>query len=194
MRRYRSAFLVVMFAATALLSAHDKKKHARTDSIHAVGTTTASDTMAVAVTSARHDVVTQKSFEVEWPHDLVEHLHNKLVHFPVAFVAAGFLFSVLSFRRTEFETAVRWLAVLAGVVAVAAYFTGNTQASAFISTEKDWVITGHGTLGATTALGIGLWILFLFLNPLKRFAWVIATALMLLILATAFYGGILAHA
>ncbi len=125
---------------------------------------------------------------------LFEHLHNKLVHFPIAFGLAGALFIFLGFKWKAFEASARVMFLLGGIFAIAAYFTGQSQADAFEDSFLHEYVELHEKLGITT--GLMLWISFLMsINPkLKRFLWIAAVLLVILISVTGFYGGILAHA
>jgi len=125
--------------------------------------------------------------------EIFEHLHNKLVHFPIAFVVAGFIFTLLNFRRQVFDKTILILAIMAGLISVAAFFTGNIQASAFAATDKEWLVGIHKNFGIATIIITWLWIAFLLIKPLQKFAWIISLIAVVLILLTGFYGGILAH-
>ena len=125
---------------------------------------------------------------------LFEHLHNKLVHFPIAFGLAGALFVFLGFKWKEFESPARVMFLLGGIFAIAAYFTGQSQAEAFEDSFLHEYVELHEKLGITT--GVMLWLsFFMSINPkLRRFLWIAAALLVIVISITGFYGGILAHA
>jgi uncharacterized membrane protein len=122
-----------------------------------------------------------------------EHLHNKIVHFPIAFIVAGFFFTLLGFKDEKFSTTIRILVVLAAIFGVTAFFTGNAQAEVFIGEPKEWLANVHRILGLITIIGTIIWVLFLFLGSLKRYAWVIALVTFILVSVVGFYGGVLAH-
>lgn len=125
---------------------------------------------------------------------LFEHLHNKIIHFPLAFGLAAVLFTFLSLKWETYEPATRVLFLLAGVTGIIAYFTGDAQAEPFEeSYMREWVEL-HERLGITST--ILLWAsFFMSINPkLKRYLWVAALAVFVLLSLTGFYGGVLAHA
>jgi len=134
-----------------------------------------------------------QDYKVVFPRDLLEHLHNKIIHFPIAFVLGGFLLTLLNFRWKEFDWSIRILVALAALASLAALFSGENQAAAFESTAKEWLVEVHESFGIATIISIWVWTAMLFINPLKRFAPLAAFIAAILVLITGFYGGIIAH-
>lgn len=126
-------------------------------------------------------------------HTLLEHLHNKVVHFPLALTVAAALLLVLARRSPGLEPAARWLAWLAGLGAVAAYVTGTLQAEAFTGEPKEWVLRVHRTWGTAGAILIGAWAATASFRRLRRFAWLVALVAAAAVLVAGLYGGVLAH-
>jgi uncharacterized membrane protein len=125
--------------------------------------------------------------------DMREHLHNKIVHFPLALGITGSLFIFLSLKKPEMLTAARILWFLAAAFAVAAYFTGHAQEQPFEHGAMENIFHAHENSG--TISGISLWVgFFLSLSPrfkgLKVF-W--AIVILFLLSVTGYYGGLLAH-
>lgn len=125
---------------------------------------------------------------------MFEHMHNKIVHFPIAFGLAGALFVFLGRKKSEYLAPAKILWLLAALCAVGAYFTGTSQEEPFEHTYLEETLELHENLGIAT--GISLWIGFLLtLSPrTKNLALVWAIVLIALISAVGFYGGVLAHA
>lgn len=121
------------------------------------------------------------------------HLHNKIIHVPIGFSLAAFLLSLLSFRSKDLEPAVRWLVLVAALGALAAYVSGGGQAEEFEGGAKEWVVEIHERLGIATACALWVWTISLWVAPLKRWAFPIGLLAVVLLLATGFFGGIVAH-
>lgn len=122
-----------------------------------------------------------------------QHIHNKLVHFPIAFGLAAALFIIIGLKKPGYENSTKILLFLGGLFAIAAYFSGRAQKDAFEDTPLEQVLKIHEILGIST--GISLWLGFLMMNlkPTKKYAWIIALIIIGLVSAVGFYGGILAH-
>ncbi len=70
---------------------------------------------------------------------------------------------------------------------------GANQFDHFVGNPKEWLADIHRLFGIASAVSIWLWILCLSVKSLKRFSWVFAVATVILIITTAFYGGVIAH-
>lgn len=184
-------FLLTFCLAAGIseLYAHGKEHHVKTDSVTLRNKDSATVKSPMAVKSDE----TQEPYQLNFSEVLSEHLHNRLVHLPIGFALAAFLLSVLAFRWQELQPAVRWLVLAGALASILAYFTGTSQAQFFEVSNKKWVVELHQRLGIITAAGLFIWTLFLFIRSLKQFAFVIGVLVVLLILITGFYGGILAH-
>ncbi|OGU32521.1 MAG: hypothetical protein A2X67_12805 [Ignavibacteria bacterium GWA2_55_11] len=152
------------------------------------------DSLAIAETDTEHHPDKDQPFVLEPWEALREHLHNKLVHFPVGFALAAFVVSLVSLRRTELQSAVRVLGFIAATGSLFAYFTGVAQAPTFAGSPQEWVVDVHRWLGISTAVTLWVWAAFESLRPLRRFALLVGCVVVLLVLITGFFGGILAHA
>lgn len=184
-------FLMTFWIVTGLseLYAHGKEHHVKTDS----ATSTSVDSTKVKSPFAVEGDEAQKPYQLNVKEALSEHLHNRLVHLPIGFALAAFLLSVLAFRWQELQPAVRWLVLAGALASIFAYFTGTSQAQFFEVTSKKWIVELHRRLGIITAAGLFTWTLFLSLRSLNRFAFLVGVLVVVLILITGFYGGILAH-
>ena len=124
---------------------------------------------------------------------LLEHPHNKIVHFPLALGLAAAFLLLLARRRPEFDLAGRWLVWLAALGGVAAYFSGRLQEEAFKGEPKEWLVHLHEKLGLATAIVLMVWALLTLWKPARRHLWLWRLVAAALVLITAFYGGIVAH-
>jgi uncharacterized membrane protein len=169
-------FILLSLAITDIYP-HGNEKHGRKDTLRVM----ASDTSAV------------QPYRIEVFESLFDHIHNKIIHFPIAFVVAGIIFTAVGVRYDKLNSAVPLLVFFAGLFSLLAYLTGNLQASTFENTSKEWIVRFHETLGIITTIFIWLWFLFINVKVLKKFAWIPGIISLLMVLVTGFYGGILAH-
>jgi uncharacterized membrane protein len=123
-----------------------------------------------------------------------KHLHNKLVHFPVALGLFGSLFLLLSYRYPSYKWPARILLFSAGVFALFALPTGAAQATEFEGTSLTKVLQWHALAGKAS-LGL-IWGAFLlsFFEASRKFFWFYALLLAGAILLAGGLGGILASA
>ncbi|MGH7729622.1 MAG: DUF2231 domain-containing protein [Candidatus Eiseniibacteriota bacterium] len=124
---------------------------------------------------------------------LLDHVHNKIVHFPLALgVAAAFLLLV-ALRRPQLEAAGRWLVWLAALGGVAAYISGRLQEQAFEGEPKEWLVDLHEKWGLATAITLVVWALLTLWKPARKLVWLWGLVAAALALVAGFYGGIVAH-
>ena len=125
---------------------------------------------------------------------LLEHPHNKLVHFPIALSLAGLLFLVLSRRsRSSLMDTARWLIGLSALGAAAALVTGLLQASAFRGDPREWVVLVHRSWGIAGAAALVVWALLAAWRPSRRYALAWGFLTVVIVLIAAFYGGVVAY-
>jgi len=135
-----------------------------------------------------------KPLGVLWREQLFAHMHNKIVHFPIALGLMGAVLALLSRRWSQYESAARLLIVLAALSALGAYFAGRAQEEPFEGSELEEVLEWHERLGVTTTILLWLGVVVSWTPPARRWLWVWALVVLVLIPVTGFFGGILAHA
>ncbi len=133
------------------------------------------------------------SGETSLVQQLLGHLHNKLVHFPVALAFVAFLFALLAFRFEEFVAPLKVLVLLGFLAAVAAVAAGEAQKGPYLQTPMRTILRLHEGLGWTIAGTYGLWSLLAFLKLPRRWHWVPGLVLVLLVSVAGFLGGRMAH-
>ena len=192
--------LLLLVGAVSPAFSHGKEKHgkqANQDSTGIVqndtGRVVQDSVQAAQSISMNHEQQPEEPYQLEVAEALTEHLHNKMIHVPIGLALAAFLLSLLKFKLPELQAGVRWLVLLAAIGGVAAYFAGIVQADVFEGAYKGWIVALHEKLGVATIFLMWMWALFEFLRPLKKYAVVVGVIVVLLILVTGFYGGILAH-
>lgn len=124
---------------------------------------------------------------------MFEHVHNKIIHFPISLSIAAFLFALFGYKDNRYESTIKVLLLIAGAFAIVAFFTGANQFDHFVGNPKEWLANTHRLLGIASTVSIWLWFLCLSVTSLKRFKWLFAIITVLLISVTGLYGGVLAH-
>jgi uncharacterized membrane protein len=125
---------------------------------------------------------------------VLEHLHNKVVHFPLALGSTAALFLLISYRWPQYWPAARLLLFLAAASAVAAYFTGKAQEEDVENGPLRLYFERHESLGIASAISLWLgWALTL-VPKARPWLWLYALLILFLLSGTGFLGGILSHA
>jgi len=130
---------------------------------------------------------------IDWHAGLFEHLHNKIVHFPIAL---GLTAAVLLLGRSRWEVyqpVAATLLAVAAVFAMAAYLTGGSQAEPFMGTAAEGLVKQHATQGTVTALLLVAGAILTRVRGVQRWLWLYALFLILAISFTGFLGGLVAH-
>ncbi|MCI0330987.1 MAG: hypothetical protein L0196_08615 [candidate division Zixibacteria bacterium] len=186
MQRKGMLSLLVCLFTFSILSAHEKHKPKT-----AVQNTAAKTTDSLIVSSQSEDTLPYRMPAMK--DALFEHLHNKIVHFPIAFGLGAALLFILAKRWPELHKAGLLSAFLGAIFAVAAYFSGQAQEGAFMETPKEWLAELHEKIGIATAVSLWVLVFFGFWKPLKKYAWLWGLVVTGLALIGSFYGGLLAH-
>ncbi len=189
---------IALFVIFSTLAAHEGEDSAvqKDTFVVAGGDTTLISADNSAVSSSANSEETDDpsgSYDPTWSEIFTEHIHNKIIHFPIGFAIAAFILTLVGFRENKYQTGIFWLVILAGLAAIIAYFSGTAQEEAFEGTSKEWIIEVHETFGLVSLLLILTWAVFLYVKSLKRYAWIVGLILTIIILITATYGGMLAH-
>ena len=198
-------FLITLIV-TGLSFAHGdhEKKEEKSDTVTVVnGDTIAINGIAVSDSllalheaeehNEEEEAENQGEFKLNFMDALFEHVHNKIIHFPISLAVAAFLFALFGYKDNRYDSTIKILLLFAGVFAIIAFITGTIQIEPFIGEPKEWLAYTHRILGILSAVSIWLWYFSLILKPLRKFKWVFAILTVIIISATGFYGGILAH-
>jgi uncharacterized membrane protein len=124
---------------------------------------------------------------------MLSHLHNKIVHFPLALGTTAALFLLLSLKWPQLEPAARLLLILAALGAVAAYFSGQAQEEAFEDGPLREYLERHELLGQITGGTLLAGAALSFVRKARPWLWLVALLILGLLSATGFLGGILSH-
>ncbi len=130
---------------------------------------------------------------IPWRDAFTGHLHNKVVHFPLAFGLAAGVMLLVAPRWPAYEPAARVLLVIAALVAVAAYFSGQAQEAAFEDSPFHSVVELHETFGIASGLTLAAGVALSFWSAARRFMPVYGLVLIGVLAFTGFLGGVLSH-
>ena len=177
---------------------HKKEESAQIDTFTVVnGDTITVNGKAVNKTAFKQEPVEKKEpeFVLKLSEEMFSHLHNKMIHFPIALAFAAFLFSLLN-RKKQSHCTYQSIKILLGIslfTAIVAYFTGNSQITAFTGDPKEWLAKTHRLIGIISTILILIWFVFSLIERTKKRSWVIGLIVIIAISITGFLGGVLAH-
>lgn len=195
--------VLILFVVNLNLVAHgdEHKKEEKHDTVTVVD----GDTIAVngvpvldSIKNGESKSAVEQKDEVEEESinigsELFEHLHNKLIHFPIVFILGGLILTLLGYKKDGYETAIKLFVGLALLFGIASIITGLNQAEPFIDTSKEWIVNIHKIIGIITIGLTAIWEVLLFAKTNKKYSLAFAVATSLIVLAVGFLGGIIAH-
>jgi uncharacterized membrane protein len=129
---------------------------------------------------------------------MLAHLHNMVVHFPIAFAFVALLLTLWTLRKPDRILELRTVLILAAIAAVIAYFSGERQEEAAEARGvAESLLDLHETLGTWTMIlfvaGGVLAVLESFVAPLRRLLLVVPILLVGMVSWTGYVGGQVAH-
>ena len=130
---------------------------------------------------------------IPWQSAFTSHVHNKIVHFPLAFGLAAAVLFIVGPRWPAYEPAARLLLVVAALFAVAAYLSGSAQEDVFDDSPFHSVVELHETFGIASALTLIAGVALSFQAGARRFLPAYGVLLLLVLAATGVRGGVLSH-
>lgn len=130
---------------------------------------------------------------IPWKTAFTGHLHNKIVHFPLALGLAAAALLIVAPRWPAYEPAARVLLVAGALAAVAAYLTGGAQEEPFEDSPFHSVVELHEKFGIATAITLWAGVALAFWARARRFLPIYGVLLALLLASTGFLGGVLSH-
>lgn len=131
--------------------------------------------------------------ELDWGDSLRGHVHNKLVHFPLALGLAASLLWLLARRNPDHESAARLLLMGGALIGVASVLTGEAQKGVYDDSPLIEIVGWHEKMGfvslALLVLGAG----WQWHSSWRKVVWPYGIVLVLLMLFTGLLGGIISH-
>ncbi len=196
-----SALILFLLLFTTAVSPHGGEDHkkgkaAKQDTLTIVG----GDTIAIngiskSIIKNKIEPETLKNEPMKLipSEQMFEHLHNKMVHFPIALGIFAFLLTLINFKWKNFNSAILISVLVAFLFSIGAFITGQNQFEPFIGTAKEWIVELHENIGIAVLISYFLWTIFLIIDKLKKYAWIVGLIAFILILAAGFLGGVIAH-
>ncbi len=183
---------------------HNKKnEHAKPDTLTIVG----NDTIAIngipteKYLSMKAMEKSEKENEVEEESEekqisvsaIFEHVHNKVIHFPIALSIIGFLLMLIGYKNNNYLSAIKIIIPFAALISIIAVLSGLNQAEPFEGTSTYSLVETHELLGFGVLGSLVLWSISLYLNKLRKLVWLFAILTITLVSFAGFLGGIIAH-
>jgi hypothetical protein len=207
--RFASAALtvgavVVALAAARPVAAHKGHAHASpspsASPLASPAATAASPEASTAATAAPSPVGATPApgpaagpVHIDWHAALFEHMHNKLVHFPIVLGLSAAVILLGRGRWAAHQPVAGALLAVAAVFAFAAYLTGGAQAAPFMGTPTAALVKQHATQGTLTAILLITGAVLTHVRAAQRWLWLYALFLILAISFTGLLGGLVAH-
>jgi hypothetical protein len=205
----KAALFLAALLAVAPLRAHEHKEPAviatPVAAVKAAGTAVqgvAQDAKQVAGATAQAvgGAVKQGEAVVQAvPWDLLKegatsHMHNKLVHFPVALGIFGCLFVIAALKWPQLLPAARILLASALVLGYAAVRTGRMQSEEFFNSSYRETLHMHAEIARNSLWFLLAVLVLTWLPSVKKFGWVVAVLAIAGLILAGGLGGVLANA
>jgi uncharacterized membrane protein len=195
MRHLAIAFLLLLPGFAQAHEGHDKSI-SDTASAMAKGAVHAAEAVAVSGATAV-GTAARVAPRLDWvglfKAAASSHLHNKIVHFPVALGLVGCLFLIMSSKFESLRPGARWLLFLAALSSIAAIISGGAQEDSVEGAAMKQVLEVHSGLGWATCVGLWLVWLLSFVESTKKWLWALLVVVGICIAVTGTLGGALAH-
>lgn len=188
--------LLIAFTVLASVAVfgHNKESHRNDENTesHRI----AADTVSIANDSTRHqhsELENMSKENIVSSESMFEHLHNKIIHFPIALSIMAFFLSILNFKAKKYDQAILLLVVVAFVTSIASVITGLIQESHFEGEPKEWILDIHKVIGFIIAIFLLLWTIALRIPAMKKYHWIAGLIVVVLVSVTGFLGGLISH-
>ncbi len=200
---YTAVFVLLLTFSIYAHGDHEKKGTKKPDTLTIVG----NDTIAIngipvgnyknkkaAEEHLESEILTEAEETGEISIDtLFEHVHNKVIHFPIALSVIGFLLMIAGYKNGKYSEALKLIIPFAAFMGIIAVLSGLNQADPFEGTAKYELVETHELLGFAVLASLVLWSLALYVKSIKKVEFIIALITVILISIAGFYGGIIAH-
>ena len=122
-----------------------------------------------------------------------EHLHNKLIHFPIALTLIALLLLLAGYKDSKYLGEIKIIVPFATFLTIFTVLTGQAQAKPFEGTVLYSLVETHEILGFGVLVSLILWSVALYVDKLKKLIYPIAILTFILVSLAGLYGGIIAH-
>jgi len=190
----RALLLALMFGVAASLSAHSHEaKEAMAKAEAAVKQGVNKVQATVADTKAKGEAIIQAVPLELLKTSAPQHLHNKIVHFPLALGFFGAIFFLLSIRWASYLWPSRVLLGAALLGGLAALPTGEAMEDSVQGTSLLEVFEWHERFGQASVALLALILLLTFLPSTRKWSWVVVLAGIFALSVAGALGGAMAH-
>ena len=210
MNKITIALLFTLFLISTAIFAHGDHKKKKV--MHKPDTLTivAGDTIAINGIATK-EYLTKKAEEQEHeegedndidddegekevtPAAAFEHIHNKVIHFPIALSIVGILLMIVGYKDDKYWSALKIIIPFAALISIVAVFAGLSQAEPFEGTSTYGLVETHKLLGFGVLASLILWSIALYVEKFKKLVWPFAVLTLILISLAGLYGGVIAH-
>jgi len=201
------SIMLIIILATNILFAHEghkkKKPVIKPDTLTIVGQDTiAINGMPTEKFMATQHIKTSDEYNEEIEEDEVkevsinaalEHIHNKVIHFPIALTVIGFFLMLLGYKEKKYWDSLKIIIPIAAFFTVIAVLSGLNQAEPFEGKSSYSLVETHELLGFGVLASLIFWSASFYIKKLKRFVWVFALITFALVSIAGLYGGVIAH-
>lgn len=122
-----------------------------------------------------------------------EHIHNKVIHFPIALTIIGLLLMVVGYKDDKYLGALKIIIPTAALFTIIAVLSGLNQAEPFEGTATYSLVETHELLGFGVLASLVLWSISFYVKKFRRFIWLFAVLTFVLVSIAGLYGGVIAH-
>jgi len=122
-----------------------------------------------------------------------EHIHNKVIHFPIALSIVGILLMIIGYKDDKYWSALKIIIPFAALMSIVAVIAGLSQAMPFEGTSTYSLVETHKLLGSGVLASLILWSVALYVEKFKKLVWPLAILTFILISIAGLYGGVIAH-
>ena len=195
----RTLWMAALLAALAVGPAAAHKGHAAQSPSPSPAATDAPEAEAAPASDAPMEVSGDEPIDkgvmaaIPWQTAFTGHIHNKVVHFPLALGLAAALILIAAPRWPAYEPAARVLLIGGALASVIAYFSGVAQHEPFEDSPFHSVVELHEKLGIATAIALWTGVALTFAARARRYMPLYGILLLMLLSATGFLGGVLSH-
>ncbi len=201
------SIMLIIILATNILFAHEghkkKKPVIKPDTLTIVGQDTiAINGMPTEKFMATQHIKTSDEYNEEIEEDEVkevsinaalEHIHNKVIHFPIALTVIGFFLMLLGYKEKKYWDSLKIIIPIAAFFTVIVVLSGLNQAEPFEGKSSYSLVETHELLGFGVLASLIFWSASFYIKKLKRFVWVFALITFALVSIAGLYGGVIAH-
>jgi len=208
MLNINSKIMFILILITSILFAHEghkkKKPVTKPDTLTIVG----KDTIAINGISTKmfmetqHHEMAEEQIESSEDEEEIkevtigaafEHIHNKVIHFPIALTVIGVLLMLIGYKDDKYKETLKVIIPIAALFAIVAVLSGLNQAEPFEGTLTYGLVETHELLGFGILASLILWSLTYYVKKLKKFTWLFAILTISLVSLAGLYGGVIAH-